>query len=143
VKRRAIAGFTLVELVIVVLIIAVLASLAVPAYQRYAQRTRRADAREMLMRIAAAQERFYTNYNRYAAAVTGAPPAGLGFASAASEKGYYTVVITAAGAAPQTYSLAAAPVAGQGQQNDKCGTISITNGGVKSFSGNENNGKCW
>jgi type IV pilus assembly protein PilE len=135
----------MIELMVVVAIIAILAALAVPNYTRYAQRTRRVEARDMLMRIAAAQERYYTNFNRYAGNLTAAAPAGLGFASANSERGYYTAaIVVPGGASPQTYTLTAAPVAGTPQANDTCGTIRITNAGVKDQTGsNTANGKCW
>jgi type IV pilus assembly protein PilE len=61
--RRIAKGFSLIELMIVVAVIAILASLAYYNYSRYAFRTRRADGREMLLRVAAAQERFFTNTN--------------------------------------------------------------------------------
>src|SRR5690606_11790491 len=63
---RGVRGFTLIELMIVVAIVAILAAIAYPSYINYIQRTRRADGHEMLMRMAAAQERYYTNYNHYA-----------------------------------------------------------------------------
>lgn len=143
-KLKPARGFTLVELMIVVAVIAILAALAIPNYTRYAQRTRRVEARDLLMRIAAAQERYYTNFNRYAGNLTAAAPAGLGFATANSERGYYVAAIAVpAGASPQTYTLTAAPVAGTPQASDACATIRINNVGYKDQTGNENNGKCW
>ena len=56
-SRRFAKGFSLIELMIVVTIIAILASLAYYNYARYAFRTRRADGREMVMRIAARRRR--------------------------------------------------------------------------------------
>ena len=70
-SRRFAKGFTLLELMIVVVIIAILASLAYYNYSRFAFRTRRADGREMVMRIAAAQERFFTNTNTYVTSTAG------------------------------------------------------------------------
>jgi type IV pilus assembly protein PilE len=142
--RRVAKGFTLIELMIVVAVIAILASLAYYNYGRYAFRTRRADAREMLMRIAAAQERYYTNFNAYATSVTAAPPAGLGITDATSEHGYYTIT-TANGASgdAQSYVLTATPVSGQAQASDACGALTLDNLGNKSQTGNESNGSCW
>lgn len=142
-KRKIVAGFTLIEVLVVVAIIAILAAIAVPNYTRYTQRARRAEARDLLMRIAAAQERYYTNFNSYAASVTGAPPAGLGFGNALSEQGFYRAAIVL-GPNSQTYTLSAAPVAGTPQAVDKCATLTLTGAGVKStIGGNESNGKCW
>lgn len=135
-KRRA-AGFTLIELMIVVAIIAIIAAIAYPNYTRYAFRTRRADAHEALMRVAAAQERFYTNRNQYAAA------GDLDNVPLVSEKGYYQIAINL-GAGNQTYNLVASPVAGMAQVGDKCGDLNINSSGNKDADpGDESNGKCW
>lgn len=126
-------GFTLIELLIVVAIIAILAAIAYPSYQNYVYRTRRADAKEFLMRLAAGQERYYTNLNQYADLTT----LNLG---TTSERNYYSVAI-ALGNSNQTYTLTATP---QGAQvGDQCANLTLTNSGVKDKSGNENNGKCW
>ena len=128
-------AFTLIELMIVVAIVAILAAVAYPSYTNYVMRTRRADARELLMRMAAAEERFYTNRNVYTATL-----ADLGFSSADSEGGYYTIT-PALGNGGQTYTLTAAP---QGaQSSDKCANLVLNSTGGKTMSGAETNGKCW
>jgi type IV pilus assembly protein PilE len=127
-------GFTLIELMIVVAIIAIIAAIAYPNYTRYAFRTRRADAHEMMMRIAAMQERHYTNRNEYGTA------ADLGLDSTASEKGYYQIAINRANG-NQTYVLTATPAGAQ--VGDKCGNLTINNIGNKGQSGDETNGRCW
>ena len=65
-SARADGGFTLIELMIVVVIIAVLAAIALPAYQQYARETKRADAHSAMLRIAALQEKFFSDNNFYA-----------------------------------------------------------------------------
>lgn len=131
--RRKNRGFTLIELMIVVAIIAIIAAVAYPSYTNYVMRSRRADGKEFLMRIAAAQERQYTNRNRYASMAD----LGLG---ATSENRYYDVEV-ALGDGEQTYTLTAKP---QGPQApDKCGDLTLSNTGFKSKSGDETNGKCW
>ncbi|WP_257386715.1 type IV pilin protein [Tahibacter caeni] len=146
-KRSKSGGFTLLELMIVVVIIAMLASFAMPAYQRYSQRARRADGKELLMRVAAAQERYYTNFNRYAVnPLTGAT--SLGLSSLTSERGYYTIS-SANGATgnTQSYVLSAIPVPGGPQAADQCGTLTVNNTGVKTPAANampqNSNGACW
>lgn len=126
-------GFTLLELMIVVAIVAILAAIAYPSYQNYVLRTRRADGKEFMMRVASAQERYYTNLNRYAAM------ADLGLGTT-SEKGYYTVSVALANS-NQTYTLTATP--GGVQSPDQCGNLTLTNSGSKGYSGAETNGKCW
>jgi type IV pilus assembly protein PilE len=143
--RRVAKGFSLIELMVVVAIIAILASLAYYSYSRYAFRVRRADGREMLMRVAAAQERFFTNYNRYATtptAITDAAPNGLGFLSDQSEKGYYTIQVAVGPSGDvQSYLLAAAPR--DAQADDLCINLRINSLGLKNATGTEDNGACW
>jgi len=130
---KQVRGFTLIELMIVVAIVAILAAIAYPSYTNYVYRTRRADGKEFLMRVAAAQERYFTNLNKYASM------AALGLGTA-SEKGYYAVSVALANG-DQTYTLTATPQAPQ--DKDQCKKLTLTNTGYKSQSGAETNGKCW
>lgn len=145
-------GFTLIEMMIVVAILAILASLAYFNYSKFAYRSRRADGKEMLTRVASAQERYYTNFNSYA------PDVGtLGFTAAApcnllgsSDKCYYQIS-TANGASgdSQSYMVTAVPVLGKAQEPtaaaiDTCQSLTLTNQGVKSQTGSATlNGPCW
>ncbi|HEV7490668.1 MAG TPA: type IV pilin protein [Rhodanobacteraceae bacterium] len=141
--RRVARGFTLIELMIVIAIIAILAALAMYNYGRYGFRARRADGREMLMRVAAAEERFFTNFNAYSASITNAAAAGgLGFTSATSEKGYYTLTVALAPGAAG-YVLTARPLGAQ--TADSCGPLTLSDTGIKlpTGSGPGNNGNCW
>jgi type IV pilus assembly protein PilE len=129
-------GFTLIEMLIVVAIVAILAAIAYPAYQNYVQRTRRADGKELAMRIASAEERFFTNFNSYSDDFD-----KLGVNST-SEKLYYTAAI-ALGNANQTYEIKMSPQAPQ--DGDACGDLTINNTGFKDWSGAHppTNGACW
>lgn len=146
-KRAKSRGFTLLELMVVVAIIAILASIALPAYQRYGLRARRVDGKELLMRVAAAQERFYTNFNRYATNPLTAATS-LGLTTLNSERGFYTIA-SANGATgnTQSYILTATPVAGGPQAGDQCGALSVNNTGVKAPAAGvmpqNSNGPCW
>ena len=133
-------GFTLLELMIVVIVVAILATLAVYNYAKYGYRTRRADGKEMIQRVAAAEERYYTNFNQYTTTLS-----NLNF-NGTSEKGYY--LVTAANGTSgdaQTYKLTAAP---QGiQANDVCGSLTLDNTGVQTPASTgmpqNSNGACW
>lgn len=133
-------GFTLLELLITVMVIAVLAAIAYPNYTRQVQKSRRTDAHSLLMRIAAEQERYFTNFNRYTADLTGAPPGGLGMAQVTSENGFYTATATTANA-NQTYQLTATPTGNQ--LTDNCGALTLNSSDQRTFAGNEDNGNCW
>jgi type IV pilus assembly protein PilE len=126
-------GFTLIELVVVVAIVAILAAIALPSYRNFILRTHRADAKELAMRIAATEERNFTNQNNYTTL------AALGMSNV-SENKYYTAAVVLANA-NQTYTITLTP-AGM-QVGDKCGNLTINNTGAKAFTGDESNGKCW
>jgi len=138
-------GFTLIELMIVVAIIAILAAIAVPWWGRYTYRARRTDGQKILLHVAQAEERYYTDYNNYPLSAS-----SLGYSGTiTSENGYYTVSLAAAPAASvgQGYVATATPVAGSPQADDACGGLSIDNTGVKkplsTDTAHNSNGSCW
>lgn len=131
-------GFTLIELVVAMAIVVILAAIALPSYQSYMFRARRVDGREMLQRVASAQERFYTNRMRYSADITS--NAGLNQGTTLSESGHYDIGVDVA-ADGQSYTLTATP---QGvQADDACANLTVNNVGARGFTGYESNGKCW
>ena len=136
--KRQQKGFTLLELMIVVGIIAILATFAIYNYNRYGFRARRAEGRELAMRFASAEERYYTNYNAYTDDL-----AKLKLGSVdTSDNGNYKVTIGGLGATNQTFTVTA--TAQGGQANDRCGNLAVNNTGLKTASpGDTSNGICW
>jgi type IV pilus assembly protein PilE len=140
-RRR---GFTLIECMVVVAAIAILASVAVPGYQRYAYRARRVEAKESLVRIAHAQERYYATYHRYAQDLVGE----LRFAGDRTGRGNYRIGLSTPSpgiAEGQGYVAIAYP---QGAQSaDLCAELSINHQGLKapiaSDPDKNANGVCW
>ncbi len=129
-------GFNLIELLVVVTIIALIAAFAYPSYRESVRNTRRADCSGALTSFGNAMERFYTVNNTYLGAAaggadTGAPAVFSVSCPVDSGTASYNLTIQAATAA--TYTLAAAPIGPQA--GDKCGTLTLTNVGIKGVTG--------
>jgi len=121
-------GFTLIELMITVAIIAILASIAYPSYQQHVLRTRRAVAAGCLMELAQFMERFYTTNLTYAGAALPNTSCRADLAST------YTFAFASGEPTATTFIINAAP-AGAQANDTRCGTISLTQAGVKANSG--------
>jgi len=140
-------GFTLIELMVTVAIVGILASVAYPSYQDSVMKSRRADAKGVLLGLANAMERRYTETNSYVgAAGTSGTPADTGapriFTIPTETTSFYTVTISAATAS--SYTLSAARTGAQ--SNDKCGSLTLTNTGVKGVTGADTGitaADCW
>ncbi len=132
-------GFTLIELMITVAIVGILASIAVPAYQDSVRKSRRADAKGVLLGLANAMERYFTENNSYCdAAAGGTAVANCGTATEdTGEPSIYTIppetasfyTITISAATASSYTLSAAPAGAQA--SDKCGTLTLNHAGSK------------
>lgn len=135
-------GFTLIEVMVVVVIIGILATIAYPAYQKFTVQSRRTDGQIPLARLAAAQEKFYSECGHYARNIVSTSTAQACGTSAASfangnlpfntttEKTLYTIsLVTPTVACPITncYRLQAAPDSGKSQASD--GTLTIDSQG--------------
>jgi type IV pilus assembly protein PilE len=134
-------GYSLIELLLVLSIVAILVALAVPAYGRYAYRARRVEGKELLLRIAQAQELHYASYSRYGEL------SELGFHTPTwSQRGFYWVALRlGAGDRPQTFVATAWP--SSMQAGDACGALSIDEAGRKTPLMTDvmaySNGACW
>jgi len=130
-------GFTLVELMVTVAIVGILASIAYPSYQNSVMKSRRADAKSALLELANFMERHATEVGCYMdpgadnqcgsgddtiplLPFTTTPRAG---------KVYYDLVLFPVDAI--SFTLTANPRAGTSQVNDACGSLTLTNTGVK------------
>jgi len=93
--RRA-AGFTLIELMVTLVVATILIAIAVPSYQAQVRKSRRTEARNAVMDLAAREERYFSVNNDYSAS---AMQLGYGTDDAAITNrpiggGYYTVTVT-------------------------------------------------
>ena len=130
-------GFTLIELMITVAIVGILASIAYPSYQDSVRKSRREDAKGVLLGLANAMERRFTENNFYTGASgTAGTPADTGapriYTIPTATAIYYTITISAASAS--SYTLSAVPTG-----TDTCGTLTLDHIGVKTPS----TAGCW
>jgi type IV pilus assembly protein PilE len=128
-RTRRLAGFTLIEVMIVAAIIGILAAIAYPSYQESVRKTRRADAKAVLMELAQFMERRFTESLNYA----GALPASLTVSPKGADGSAVYYTITATNQTATTYTLNAAPA--NAQTSDRCGTLILTHMGLKNISG--------
>ncbi len=147
VNNRFSKGFTLIELMVVALVIGILAGIAYPSYIEQIRKSRRADANGALLGLANALERHATDNGTYLGAATGGANTGAPaiYATQSPVDGgtaYYNLTISAA--TQTTFTIQATPTTNGGQDEYKCGTLTLTNAGVKGVSGGSATwDQCW
>lgn len=138
-------GFTLIEVMIVVVIVAILAAVAIPSYQDSVRKTRRADAKEALMRIAALQERYFFTNNRYGTLEELGLSGTTGYtAKIPSQEGFYEIQLTSCGST--TCFNIGATATGAQLSDTKCRTFTLNHVGQKAAKGSDNtlnSDICW
>lgn len=159
-KRLFLTGFTLIELMIVVAIIAILAAIAYPSYTEHVMRSRRADAKGVLLEVAQFMERIYTERGKYTYKANGVAatslselgiPTALQSAPKEGATDYYEIQPFGnnftTGITDSSYRLQAVPKGAQA--SDKCGTLTLRNNGTKGAAGVESTDnaakidECW
>jgi len=137
---------------IVVLIMGILATASVAGYRQYVQRANRVDATSALLRVSAAQERFYLQNSRYATTadeLADPPPGGLGIGG--TERGFYDLAVDAApdGAVAGYTITATASGTGPQRDDDDCQAFTIDQSGLRGASdsggadGADITARCW
>lgn len=136
-------GFTLIELMIVVAIVSILAMIAYPSYVEQVRKSRCADASGALLGLANALQRHQTDGGTYAGAATGQVPDIYATQSPVDGgTAYYNLRIISADAT--TFTVNAVPTTNGGQNEYKCGTLTLTNTGAKGVSGGTATvDECW
>ncbi len=124
-------GFSLIELLVTLAILAIVTTLAVGSYRQYLRRVNRVDATSALLRLAAAQEKFYAQNGQYTDVLADAPPAGLGIGG--TGRGYYDLAVQLdAGGAAIGYTATATVAGGGAQADDRdCWIFSINERGLR------------
>ncbi len=150
-SARPASGFTLIELMVVVLVIAILTVIAVPSYTNQVRKSRRTEAKSMLLDLSAREERYMATNGVYS---TAAADLGLSAYPQLTTTGYYSIAaptVTAAStssataaATPPTFSFTAT-AAGNQVKDTECNTFTITNTGLQTStnSGAAPTTDCW
>jgi type IV pilus assembly protein PilE len=145
--RSASRGFTMIELMIVVVIIGILAAIGYPSYRDYVVRTQRGMAKSVMVQVLDRQEQFFVDNKAFATDVTnlgfGANPfaidrKGTEVATSSGDR-IYTIQLN--GATATSFTIQAVPQLKQATEDSECGTLSVTNEGVRAASGSATN--CW
>lgn len=122
------AGFTLIEVVVVVAILGILTAIAIPSYTAYIMRSNRSDARSQLLMASQWMERVRNESGSYA--TFGVLPPTL-VQSPATGPARYNIGVNVIN--PGAYVLTGTAVGTMAA--DVCQTITVTNTGVRGFSG--------
>lgn len=134
-SRHSIVGFTLIELMIVVAVVAILAAIAYPSYQDQIRKSRRGQAKADLAEYAQQAERWHTVNNSY---LNFALPRNQSPREAGSIARYNLALSTQTA---NTFVITATAV--NGQQQDRCGNLSLSQAGVKTETGSATLAECW
>jgi type IV pilus assembly protein PilE len=144
---RALAGFTLIEMMVTLMIAGILFFVALPGYQYAVIKSTRAAARAILLDVTSRQEQFFVNHKRYAVTLEslGLPQDtfidGQGEAVGQQSAAYHVSLELLDG----VYSgVQAAPLNRQAADS-VCMTMSLSSIGVRSVSGSLalEPARCW
>ncbi|MFZ9052024.1 MAG: type IV pilin protein [Woeseiaceae bacterium] len=140
-------GVTLLELLIVVTIVAIISAFAYPSYMEHVVSAKRTVAASALLQVADRQQQFFMDNKQYANDLT-----DLGLAAnplvvsddgmpAEAGDGDSVYSISLSNVTATTYTVTAAPLHGQLSRDTACGSLSITQAGVKGSSAGGDD--CW
>lgn len=132
-------GFTVIELLIAVAILGVLSAIAIPSYLDNVARSRRAEAKTVLLQVASEQERFFSSNNTYT--TNDFPLTGVADGRE-SESGYYDVSVAACGGGAIGNCFVATATAQNEQAGETCTTLTFSNTGVRGSTGADAD-ECW
>ncbi len=137
--RRRMRGVTLIELLTVIVVVAILGSIATSSYRSYLLRTNRTEARMALLRVQAAQEKFFLQNRRYADddEIALAPPEGLGVPATSVPGNFYSISISEH--TDTTYTAKAVAINGQTSDKANCQVLTINELGERT----PLEGDCW
>ena len=132
-RKNSQGGFTLIELMIVVVVISILAAIALPAYSNFVRQGHRVDAQGEMLRFAQAMERCFTRTRDYEDA--SCPDGFVGTR--------YEFSLDPDETSATTFTIIAAPREVGGQDNDKCGVMTLDHLGQPEALGPAGTAGCW
>lgn len=124
-RPTLIGGFSLIELMLVVTVMGIFAAVAYPSYMDQVRKSRRAEAQSVLMHLANLQQQRLLDARTYASTISALPS----FSLPAQVPGFYAISVSAPNSTPPAFTATATPQ--NDQTKDKCGTLSITQTGIK------------
>ena len=134
-RRNKNSGFTLVELLITIAIVGILTAVAGSMYSDNVLRSNRTEARSALQQAAGTLEKCKSLYGSY-------NNANCNYADFTSESGLYDISENGS-ITDSVFVLTAAPAPGSRlNADDDCATLSLSNTGLKTATGN-NPPECW
>lgn len=134
-------GHTLLELLVTLGLLAALVAIALPSYAEYVARSRRLEARTVLLEAAHWMERWRTEQRRYDdPANAGVPPPGFPWRQVPSGgRAHYTISLEVTATRYRITATAANVMAG-----DTCATLSIDETGLRGYTGTgATDDVCW
>ncbi len=132
-------GFTILELLIAVAILGVLSAIAIPSYLENMGRSRRAEAKTLLVQVASEQERFFSSNLTYT--TDDFPLTGVEDGRE-SENGFYDLSVAACGGGAISNCFIATATAQNEQAGETCTTLTLSNTGVRGATGGSVD-ECW
>lgn len=134
-------GFTLTELMLTIAILSILMAIALPSYAEHLRKSRRADAKISLQSLAAAQETYFFQHNRYATKFSALRTVADSVLMLPSEEGFYAITMTAD---DFSWSLSAG-AAGQQIEDRQCVSFTLTHLGIHTAvdSAGQASENCW
>lgn len=132
-------GFSLIEMMIVVALLAIVALIAVPSYNWAMRKARRAEGKALLYVIMAAEERHYSNTNRYTREIG---EVGIAEFAESLPGHFYALSNITLSDDTQTVTVTVAPQ--HAQQGDPCASLTLDSTGRRGSTAAQSSAAgCW